>query len=75
MAAEDRRLCISGVSAFPHDKLIAKGNEFWAFRYPAPSQFAVVTQIVDYVCWIAENTVTVKIGENCLEGIKRNKTA
>lgn len=40
------------VSAFPHHKLIAKGDEVWSLGTPAPSQFAVVTQIVDYICWI-----------------------
>lgn len=62
------------VSAFPHDKLIAKGNEFWALGTPAPSQFAVVTQIVDYVCWIAEKYSDSKDRrELYLEGIKRIK--
>lgn len=40
------------VSDFPHHKLMGKENEVWALGSPAPSQFAVVTEIVDYCCWI-----------------------
>ncbi len=40
------------VSAFPHHKIIAKGDEVWGLGTPSPSQFAVITQMVDYVCWI-----------------------
>lgn len=42
------------VSEFPHHKLMGKENEIWALGSPAPSQFAVITEIVDYVCWIAK---------------------
>ncbi len=42
------------VSAFSHHKIIAKGDEVWALGTPTPSQFAVITQIVDYICWIGE---------------------
>ncbi|MDF2505286.1 aminotransferase class V-fold PLP-dependent enzyme [Clostridium sp.] len=40
------------VSAFSHHKIIAKGDEVWALGTPTPAQFAVITQIVDYICWI-----------------------
>jgi len=36
----------------PHHKLRAKSAEVWDLGSSAPWQFAVVTAIVDYVCWI-----------------------
>ncbi|MPM14073.1 Cysteine desulfurase IscS [bioreactor metagenome] len=42
------------VSAFSHHKIIAKGDEVWALGTPTPAQFAVITQIVNYICWIGE---------------------
>ncbi len=36
----------------PHNKLIAKSVDEWELGSPAPSQFASITEIVDYVCWI-----------------------
>ena len=36
----------------PHNKLIAKPTEEWELGSPAPSQFASISEIVDYVCWI-----------------------
>ncbi|HCX61323.1 MAG TPA: aminotransferase, partial [Clostridiales bacterium] len=36
----------------PHNKLIAKPLEEWELGSPAPSQFASITEIVNYVCWI-----------------------
>lgn len=36
----------------PHDRLLAKGPDLWELGSPAPTQFAVVTEIVDYVCWL-----------------------
>jgi selenocysteine lyase/cysteine desulfurase len=62
------------VSAFPHHKLIAKGDEVWSLGTPAPSQFAVITQIVDYICWIGEKYSDSKNRrELYLEGIYRIK--
>ena len=62
------------VSAFSHHKLIAKGNEAWALGTPAPSQFAVITQIVDYICWIGEKYSDSKDRRALyLEGINRIK--
>lgn len=62
------------VSAFSHHKLIAKGNEVWALGTPAPSQFAVITQIVDYICWIGEKYSDCKDRRALyLEGITRIK--
>lgn len=62
------------VSAFPHHKIIAKGDEVWALGTPAPSQFAVITQIVDYICWIGERFSDSKDRrELYVEGINRIK--
>lgn len=36
----------------PHHKLAAKPADFWDLGSAAPAQFAVVTEIVDYVCWL-----------------------
>ena len=36
----------------PHHKLAGKKPDFWDLGSAAPWQFAVVTEIVDYVCWI-----------------------
>jgi selenocysteine lyase/cysteine desulfurase len=62
------------VSAFPHHKLIAKGDEVWSLGTPAPSQFAVITQIVDYICWIGEKySDSIDRRALYLEGINRIK--
>ena len=36
----------------PHHKLGAKKPDVWDLGSSAPGQFAVVTAIVDYVCWV-----------------------
>ncbi|WP_158906743.1 aminotransferase class V-fold PLP-dependent enzyme [Burkholderia sp. L27(2015)] len=39
-------------SHLPHHKLAGKNPNFWQLGSAAPGQFAVVTAIVDYVCWL-----------------------
>jgi selenocysteine lyase/cysteine desulfurase len=39
-------------SVLPHHKLGGKKPDFWDLGSAAPGQFAVVTAIVDYVCWL-----------------------
>ncbi|MDP9902566.1 aminotransferase class V-fold PLP-dependent enzyme [Variovorax ginsengisoli] len=39
-------------AVLPHDKLSGKKADFWDLGSSAPGQFAVVTEIVDYVCWL-----------------------
>ncbi|KQP18123.1 aminotransferase class V-fold PLP-dependent enzyme [Pseudorhodoferax sp. Leaf267] len=39
-------------AVLPHHKLAGKKPNFWDLGSAAPWQFAVVTEIVDYVCWI-----------------------
>ncbi|WOD17000.1 aminotransferase class V-fold PLP-dependent enzyme [Paraburkholderia kirstenboschensis] len=36
----------------PHHKLNGKPIDFWDLGSSAPAQFAVITAIVDYVCWL-----------------------
>jgi selenocysteine lyase/cysteine desulfurase len=39
-------------AVLPHHKLAAKKPDFWDLGSSAPWQFAVMTEIVNYVCWI-----------------------
>lgn len=45
------------VAELPHHKLISKEADVWELGSPAPSQFAVVTEIVNYVCWIGSKFI------------------
>ena len=39
-------------AVLPHHKLAGKKPDFWDLGSSAPWQFAVLTEIVDYVCWL-----------------------
>ena len=39
-------------SVLPHHKLAGKKPDYWDLGSSAPWQFAVLTEIVDYVCWL-----------------------
>lgn len=39
-------------SVLPHHKLSGKTADFWDLGSAAPWQFAVVTEVVNYVCWL-----------------------
>jgi selenocysteine lyase/cysteine desulfurase len=39
-------------AVLPHHRLAGKHPDFWDLGSAAPWQFAVITEIVDYVCWI-----------------------
>jgi selenocysteine lyase/cysteine desulfurase len=41
----------------PHHKLIAKTSGEWELGSPVPAQFAVVIEIVNYVCWIGSKFI------------------
>jgi selenocysteine lyase/cysteine desulfurase len=41
----------------PHHKLAGKKKDFWDLGSSAPWQFAVVTEIVNYVCWIGSQFI------------------
>lgn len=42
-------------AALPHHRLAAKQESAWELGSPAPAQFAVVTEIVEYVTWIGRH--------------------
>lgn len=44
-------------SKLPHNKLIAKPAEEWELGSPAPSQFASISEIVNYVCWLGSKFI------------------
>ncbi|CAN7369926.1 MULTISPECIES: aminotransferase class V-fold PLP-dependent enzyme [unclassified Variovorax] len=44
-------------SVLPHHKLAGKKKDFWDLGSAAPWQFAVVTEIVNYVCWLGSQFV------------------
>jgi selenocysteine lyase/cysteine desulfurase len=39
-------------AVLPHHRLAGKRPDFWDLGSAAPWQFAVISEIVDYVCWI-----------------------
>jgi cysteine desulfurase/selenocysteine lyase len=44
-------------AALPHHKLNAKKAGDWELGSPAPAHFAVVTEIVNHVCWIGSKFI------------------
>ena len=42
-------------AALPHHRLAGKPPDFWDLGSAAPWQFAVISEIVDYVCWIGSH--------------------
>lgn len=46
------------LAKLPHNKLIAKPNDYWQLGSPAPAHFAAVTEVVNYVCWLGEQFIT-----------------
>ena len=42
-------------AVLPHHKLAGKKPDYWDLGSSAPWQFAVVTEIVDYVCWLGSH--------------------
>ncbi|MFD1452922.1 MULTISPECIES: aminotransferase class V-fold PLP-dependent enzyme [Oceanobacillus] len=43
-----------------HHKLLAKKSDEWELGSPTPSNYASISAIVDYVCWIGENYTDTK---------------
>lgn len=41
-------------AALPHHKLAGSKKDYWDLGSSAPAQFAVATEIVNYICWIGE---------------------
>jgi selenocysteine lyase/cysteine desulfurase len=44
-------------AVLPHHKLAGKKPDFWDLGSSAPWQFAAMTEIVDYVCWIGRHFI------------------
>lgn len=42
------------VANLPHRKLAGKAQNEWKLGSPAPGHYAVITEIVDYICWIGK---------------------
>lgn len=40
------------VATLPHHKLAGNAANVWELGSPAPAQYAAITTIVDYVCWL-----------------------
>lgn len=43
-------------AVLPHHRLAGKSPDFWDLGSSAPWQFAVMSEIVDYVCWIGSQS-------------------
>jgi len=43
------------LAALPHDKLIGKDNTVWELGSPTPSDFAAMSAVINYVCWIGDH--------------------
>jgi cysteine desulfurase/selenocysteine lyase len=62
------------LSELPHHKLIAKPAGEWELGSPAPWQYAVITEIVNYVTWIGSNYIDRKDRRTLFEeGMNRIK--
>jgi len=56
----------------PHHKLAGKKKDFWDLGSAAPWQFGVVTEIVNYVCWIGSQFIQSSDRRECFVcGIER----
>jgi selenocysteine lyase/cysteine desulfurase len=47
-------------AVLPHHRLAGKRPDFWDLGSAAPWQFAVISEIVDYVCWIGSQSSDAK---------------
>jgi selenocysteine lyase/cysteine desulfurase len=60
------------LAALPHHRLAAKQQDAWELGSPAPAQFAVVTEIVEYVTWIGRHFADVDDRRECfVRGMER----
>eukprot|EP00130_Batrachochytrium_dendrobatidis_P008617 XP_006683492.1 hypothetical protein BATDEDRAFT_28994 [Batrachochytrium dendrobatidis JAM81] len=67
------------VAKMPHHKLSGNAPNVWELGSPAPAQYAVITEIVDYVCWLGEKFTDSqdrrKLFEKGMEHIKLHERA
>ncbi|MBF4694440.1 aminotransferase class V-fold PLP-dependent enzyme [Fusibacter ferrireducens] len=63
------------LSTLSHDKLIARADNDWELGSPTPSDYAAMTEIVNYLCWIGNQFKPELIDRRALivEGITRIK--
>lgn len=45
------------VANMPHHRLLGKEKNVWELGSPAPAQYAAITAIVDYVCWLGKKYI------------------
>ncbi|MBT2301201.1 aminotransferase class V-fold PLP-dependent enzyme [Variovorax paradoxus] len=66
-------------SVLPHHKLAGKKKDFWDLGSAAPWQFAVVTEIVNYVCWLGGQFIASDdrrtLFASGIQGIERHERA
>lgn len=43
------------IAKLPHRKILGKSAVDWELGSPAPSNFAAITEVVNYVCWLGSN--------------------
>lgn len=59
-------------SRLPHNKVIADAQNKWELGSPAPSHFAAITELVNYVSWIGSNFIDSEDRRTLFaEGMKR----
>jgi selenocysteine lyase/cysteine desulfurase len=62
------------VACLPHHKLSGNAANVWGLGSPAPTQYAVMTKIVDYVCWLGQKFInSTDRRELFVEGMNRIK--
>lgn len=60
------------LAALPHHHLAAKHEDVWELGSPAPAQFAVVSEIVDYVSWVGQHFTDADNRRECfVQGMQR----
>lgn len=42
------------VASLPHRKVLARDQKIWELGSPTPANFAAISAVVDYVCWIGK---------------------
>ncbi len=60
------------VALLPHRKVLARDPKIWELGSPTPGNFAAMTAVVDYVCWIGQQfSDSEDRREQYVEGMKR----
>lgn len=60
------------VALLPHRKVLARDPKIWELGSPTPGNFAAMSAVVDYVCWIGKQFIDSEDRrEQYVEGMKR----